>query len=188
MEYNTVIKVLKYIGVVLIIVSIIEFLFISLLTITRVTIDSETVLLRNVIFSSNTFQFTGIVLYFFVIISIFMFMILGMYILNVAINKKVQYKGLAKLLVVMGMIMVLAAFVKMNYLVLLGKNEIETVSYGTIRFQAAIYNQEISPFSLTIFWFYFISENCFLMILGVIIATTGIKWTILIKEEQPLNA
>ena len=70
MEYNPVIKFLKYIGAILIILSIIEFLFISLLAITKVYIDMESILLINVILSSDSFQLSGTVLFIFVIISI----------------------------------------------------------------------------------------------------------------------
>ena len=183
LEYKAVIKSLKYISAILIILSIIEFLFIALLNITKITIDTESNFLIAIILSPDYFQFPGIIFYIFNILSIFMFMVLGMYLLNVVINEKIQTNGLAKLLVVIGMVIVLNAFVKMNYLILLGKSKIETFS-GTIRFQTAIYNPDISPFSLTIFWFYFLSINCFLMIIGAIIATAGIKWTILITEEQ----
>ena len=86
-------------------------------------------------------------------------------------------------MVVIGMVILLGALVKMNYIVLLGKTDISTLS-GDISFQSALYDFDITPILPAIFWVYFISATCCYMIAGLIIATLGIKWNLLIEKPE----
>jgi hypothetical protein len=68
----------------------------------------------------------------------------------------------------------------MNYLVLLGKTKLST----GVSFQTALYRSDITPLMPAIFWGFFISVNCFLLITPLIITAFGIKWTLVIEELE----
>ncbi|KKL99985.1 hypothetical protein LCGC14_1808920, partial [marine sediment metagenome] len=53
-----------------------------------------------------------------------------------------------------------------------------------IRFQAALYDFNITTIIPAIFWTYFISANCAYIILGIVIAAIGIKWNLLIEQSE----
>ena len=98
-------------------------------------------------------------------------------------NKKIESGPLAKYIVVIGMVIVLGGFIKMNYFVLLGKTTI-TSAFTTISFQNALYNTYITPIMPAIFWVYFMSVNVGLMLTGLVVTAVGIKWTLLQEAEK----
>jgi hypothetical protein len=81
------------------------------------------------------------------------------------------------------MVSLLAAFVKMDFLVLLGKTNI-TSTFTTIRFQSALYSPIITSFVGTLFWIFFLSVNAFYLLLGLCITAVGIKWSLLQEEAE----
>jgi len=101
-----------------------------------------------------------------------------------ASNKNIESGPLAKFMVVVGVIILLGSFVKMNYLVLLGKTMITTIS-GPVSFQLALFDSTITPVMPAIFWTFFISVNCCFLISGLGVISVGIKWTLL--QEKPEN-
>jgi hypothetical protein len=111
------------------------------------------------------------------------FLVLGFYIFRTAKSSKMGSKSLAKLMIVIGMVVLIGALVKMNFLVLLGKTDISTF-YGSIPFQTALYDFDITPIIPGVFWIYFISVNCALMIAGLVISAIGIKWSLLIEKPE----
>jgi hypothetical protein len=110
-----------------------------------------------------------------------LYLILGFFIFKTAKANKIESKSLAKLMIVIGMVILLGAFIKMNYLVLLGRTPLSTGS-GSVAFQTALYRPDITPLMPAILWTYFIAVNCFLMIISLIITSFGIKWTLDIEE------
>jgi hypothetical protein len=71
----------------------------------------------------------------------------------------------------------------MNFLVLLGKTDVSTF-YGPISFQSVLYDLDITPIMSGVFWIYFISVNCALMIAGLALTAIGIKWSLLIENPE----
>ena len=187
MEYKAVVKAIEIISAYLIILSIMELVFIVSLLFTEVNVVPEILLLHELIFSSDFISISGSLLYVFLIICMVFFLILGIHMLRFALNNKIESKPLAKYLVVLGMVMLLGAFVKMDYLVLLGKTNVDTV-LGSIPFQTALYDSTITPFIAGVFWVFFISVICCFLITGVIVTTAGIKWTSLIEREESSNS
>ncbi len=187
MEYKAVVKAIEIIAAYLIILSIMELVFIVLLLFTEVNVVPEILLLHELILSSDFISISGSLLWVFLIICMVFFLILGIHMLRFALNNKIESKPLAKYLVVLGMVMLLGAFVKMDYLVLLGKTNVDTV-LGSIPFQTALYDSTITPFSSGVIWVFFISVICCFLITGVIVTTAGIKWTSLIEREESSNS
>ncbi len=185
MKYEKVLKFLEIVGSIFIIISIIELAYIILLNFTPFILDGNTILLSEFVYSSTIFPFSGTLLWLFVIISMVCFLILGIFIFKISSKKNIESKPLTKLIIIIGMVGLLAAFVKMDFLVLLGKTNI-TTTFTTIRFQSALYSDTITAILPAIFWIFFIAVNTFYLIIGLCITGVGIKNSIL--QEQPENS
>lgn len=183
MKYEKVLKFLEIVGSILIIISLIEVAYIVLLNFTPFILDGNTILLSEFVYSSTIFPFSGTLLWLFVIISIFCFLILGIFIFKVSSKKNIESKPLTKLIIIIGMVGLLGAFVKMDFLVLLGKTNIST-TFTTISFQNALFSVSITSIMPAIFWVFFISVNCLLLLLGLCITAVGIKWSLLQEEAE----
>ena len=186
MDYEKVNKFLKIFGLVSIILSSLEFIFIIILNFIEFSIDNNSILLAEFIYSSNIIPLSGTLLWYFVNASVIAYIILDFFIFKIGQEKKIETIPLAKLMIVIGMIILLGGFVKMNYLVLLGKTKITTLT-EPIRFQMALYDFDITPFMPALFWIYFISLNCYILIAGLVVTGLGVKWNLLLEEEKSLK-
>ncbi|MFX0071090.1 MAG: hypothetical protein ACFFAO_08365 [Candidatus Hermodarchaeota archaeon] len=183
MEHKAVVKAIEIISAYLIILSIMELAFIMLLLLTEFNVSPEILPLQELIFSSDFISISGSILWMFLIICMVFFLILGIHMLRFALNNKIKSKPLAKYLVLLGMVLLLGAFVKMDYLVLLGKTEVET-SLGSMPFQTALYDNNITPLASGVIWVFFISVIICFLITGLLVTTAGIKWTLLFEREK----
>jgi hypothetical protein len=183
MKYEKVQKFLEIASSVFIVVSLIELAYLILLNFTQFILDGNPMLLYEFIYSSTIFPFSGTLLWLFVNISSICFLLLGIFIYKLASNKNIESIPLAKYVVGTGMVIVLGAFVKMDFLVLLGHTNIRT-TFTIISFQFALYDFSTTAITPAIFWIYFISLNCFWMISGLGITATGIKWTLQQEEAR----
>ena len=183
MKYEKVLKFLEITGSIYIIISLIELAYIILLNLTPFILDGNTILLSEFVYSMTIFPFSGTLLWLFVNISIFCFLILGVFIYRISSKGNIESTPLAKLIIIIGMVSLLAALVKMDFLVLLGKTNI-TTTFTTIRFQSAIYSTTITSFAPVIFWIFFLSVNTFFLLLGLCITAVGIKWSLLQEAAE----
>ncbi|MHA1987471.1 MAG: hypothetical protein ACW98D_12610 [Promethearchaeota archaeon] len=174
------IKFLEIIGFIFMSLSIIEIEFVIFLHFAEFYVSGASRLLSEIIYSSSYFPLVGTVLWFIFIISIVIFLIVGFFIFKTARKNLIESNSLAKLMIVIGMVIVIGSLLKMNYLVLLGTTNIST----GIPFQSVLYDFSITPLMPMIFWTFFISVNCFLMIISLIITAFGIKWTLVIEETE----
>ena len=185
MNHIKMIKFLKIIGIIFMSLSVIEIIFVISLNFTEFDLNGTPILLLEFIYGSSYISLTGTVLWLFLIISIVIFLILGLYIFKTARENTIESKSLAKLMIVSGMVILIGAFVKMNYLVLLGKIPLFfPPPVGTVLFRAALYRPDITPLMPALFWTFFISVNCFLLITSLIITAFGIKWTLVIEQSE----
>jgi hypothetical protein len=183
MKYEKVLKFLEIVGSILIIISIIELAYIVILNFTPFMLDGNTILLSEFIYSSTIFPFSGTLLWLFLIISMGCFLILGVFIFKISSKKNIESIPLAKLIIIIGMVGLLAAFVKMDFLVLLGRTNITSI-FTTIRFQSALFDPTITSFVAALFWIFFLSVNALYLLLGLSIAAVGIKWSLLQEEAE----
>lgn len=79
------------------------------------------------------------------------------------------------------MIIVMGGFVKMDFLVILGKSYI-TTTFTTITFQSALFDPFTTGLIPALFWTYFLSINTAYLLIGLTVTAVGIKWTLL--QEQ----
>ncbi|MFX0106070.1 MAG: hypothetical protein ACFE75_11350 [Candidatus Hodarchaeota archaeon] len=183
MEYKKVIKFLEIIGSIFIILTLVEIAYIILLNFTQFNVDGNSLLLSEFIYSAIIIPLSGTLLWLFINISIVCFLILGVFIYKIASEKNIESSPLAKYMVVFGMVILLVGFVKMDFLVLLGKEKITTLS-GLIAFQSALFDYSIAPIIAGVFWIYFISVNCLYLIIGLVVTASGIKWTLLQEKAE----
>jgi len=182
MKYEKVLKFLKIMGSIFILISLVEIVFIILMNFVFFTIDGSSYLLNEIIYSSTMFQFAGTLLWIFLISAMACYAIIGLFMFKTGSKTDIESIPLAKFLVVIGMVILLAGFVKMNYLVNLGKTRI-TSTVTTVTFQTALYDMNITPIMPGIFWVFFISANIAILISGLVITAVGIKYTLLQEQE-----
>ena len=186
MEHKKVLKFLKIISFIFIILSLIEIVIAILFNFTEFNFESDSIILYEFIYSADIITLSGTLLWLFLNISMFCFLVFGIFVYRISKNKKIESRSLAKFIVVIGMAILMTSFVKMNFLVLLGKTSLSPGS-DSIDFQKALYDLDITSLIPALFWNIFISVNCGFLTLGVIITTIGIKWTLLQEEiENPI--
>ena len=185
MKQKKVLKFLSIVASIFVILSILEITYIILFNFTEFNFNGSSILLHEFIYSASIIPLSGTLLWLFLMISMFCFLILGIFMYKVTINKKIESRPLAKFMVVMGMVILLTGFVKLNYLVLLGKTKLSPISIpDSITFQSALYDLYITPLIPALFWTFFISVNCYILMAGLIITAFCIKWTLLQEEAE----
>ena len=183
MEHLKVLKFLKIMAYIFISLTLVEITFVILMNFSVFDISGSSTLLAEFIYGSNLISLTGTILWLFLTISVICFLIIGIFLFSIGNKNKIESTSLAKFIMIIGMVILIGALVKMNYLVLLGKTKIATTP-TSIRLQAALYDFNITTIIPAIFWTYFISANCAYIILGIVIAVIGIKWNLLIEQPE----
>jgi len=186
MKHNKILRFLQIVGLIFIIVSLVEIVFFIVFHFTPFTLNGDSILLSEFIYSAEIIPLSGTILWLFLITAMVCYLILGIFMFKIISSKTIESWSLAKYMVVMGMVILLGGFVKMNFLVLLGKIDITTLS-GSIRFQTALYNPTITPIMPAIFWIIYISINCYILIIGLCVTGVAIKWSLLQEEESELS-
>jgi len=102
---------------------------------------------------------------------------------RISLKHNIESIPLAKFIVIIGMVILLGAFIKMNYLVLLGKTEI-TTTFTIIKFQTALYDRVITSIIPAIIWVSFMTVNTCFLIIGLMITAVGIKYTLLQEQAK----
>ena len=186
MERKVVIKWLKIFSISFLILSLVGLVDLILLSmIINVTLDSQPYTILTIIFQSGFMNFHAALLWI-VLLSIFCgFMVLSYSIFTVA-NKNTLDEVLAKFLLLIGLFLIIGGFITMNFIVLLSNSTINT-GLTTIIFRNALYTPSITPVIGAIMWWYFTDLiGCFL-ISGLIFGGIGLKWMLLIQEEESTN-
>ncbi len=183
MKHNKILRFLQIVGLIFIIVSLVEIVFFIVLHFTPFTLSSDSFLLSEFIYSAEIIPLSGTLLWIFLVTAMVCYLILGIFMYKIIVSKTIESWSLAKYMIVIGMVILLGGLVKMNFLVLLGKTKITTIS-DSIRFQTALYNPTVTPLMPAIFWIIYISINCYILIVGLCVAGIGVKWTLLQEEKE----
>ena len=75
------------------------------------------------------------------------------------------------------------SFIKLEYIVLLGKTGI-TIGGEIYTLQQALYTPIIAPFSMAVMWFFFYIVVCCYLTLGLIFAGSGLSWILAIENSK----
>jgi len=187
MEREAVLKWVKIFSVSFFILSIVELLdlilFSSLITL---NLDSALYSITTIIFQSGFMSIYAMLLWIILLCVIISFIVLSLSIFRVVKKDNIDNYVLAKFLLLIGLFLIIGDFIKTNFVVLLGKSTINT-GITTITLQDALYTPSITPLFGTLMWIYFtVVISCFL-ISGLIFGGIGLKWMLLIQEEQSSN-
>ncbi len=187
MKHNKILRFLQIVGLIFIILSLVEIVLFIVLHFIPFTLNGDSLLLSEFVYSAEIIPLSGTLLWIFLITAMVCYLILGIFMYKIILSKTIESWSLAKYMVVIGMVILLGGFVKMNFLVLLGKTDITTLS-GSIRFQTALYNPTITPIIAALVWIIYISINCYILIIGLCVTGIAIKWNLLQEEESELSS
>jgi len=187
MERKVVIKWLKIFSISIFILSLVGLAdFILFSTLTNVSLDSQQFTILTIIFQSSFMTFHAGLLWI-VLFSIFCgFIVLSYSIFTVANKNTLDDEVLAKFLLLIGLFLIIGGFITMNFMVLLGNSTINT-GPPPITFQNALYSPSITPVIGTIMWLYLIVPVYCFLVSGLIFGGIGLKWMLLIQEEESTN-
>ncbi len=198
MEREVVLKWLKIFSVSFFILSIVELLDLILFSfLINLTLDSVQYNIFSVIFQlrvnyTSVMTAHAMLLWIVLLCVICSFIVLSLSIFKVAKKNTIESPTLAKFLLLIGLFLIIGGFIKTNFIVLLGNSPItywvEALSmYTTITLQNALFSPSITPILGAIMWDYFtVVTSCFL-ISGLIFGGVGLKWMLLIQEEETSN-
>ncbi len=184
MERKVVIKWVKIFSISFFILSLLGLVDLILLsTLINLTLDSEQFTIITIIFQSGFMTFHAVLLWI-VLLSIFCAFIVLSYAIYKSVSKNtVEDKIHAKFLLLIGLFLIIGGFITMSFIVLLGKSTINT-GITTIILLEALISPSITPVIGAIMWWYFLFVvSCFL-ISGLIFGGIGLKWLLLIEEEE----
>jgi hypothetical protein len=188
MDQGKIIKGMKLAAIVFVVVSIIEIIFVLIMGFTPVNINNETVTLTAVIFNPVIVPAEGMLFWIFMIVLMCFYLVLGLVFFKLSIRKEINSKVLAKYLTVLGMLVLIMTFVRIEYYILLAKTPISyTTAFTPPTFQSLLYSHNITPFIVVILWIFFMSVSCFYLIIGLIISAGALKWQLEIDKSEKLE-
>lgn len=184
MERKVVLKWLSIFSISFFILSIVELIdLIIFSTVITMNLDAQQFTIFSVIFQSGFMSIHAPLLWIILLCVICAFIALAFSIYRVAKKQIIEDFNLAKFLLLIGLFLVIGGFIKMSFVVLLGKNIINT-GLTTITFQNALYSPTITPVIGAIMWVYFIVVVCSFLVSGLIFGGVGLQWMLLIQDEE----
>ena len=184
MERKAVLKWLKLFSIIFMLLSVVELLDIILFSsLINLTLDSSQYNIISIFFESGFMAIHAMILWIFLLCVICGFIVFSYSIFNVAIKNKIENRTLAKFLLLIGLFLIIGGFIKTSFITLLGNSTINTIIPDT--FQNVVNSQSLLG---SIMWYYFtLVVSCFL-ISGLIFGGVGLKWMLLIQEEETSNS
>lgn len=181
MEHKVVIKWLKIFSISFLILSLgglIDFILFS--TIINVTLDSKQYTILAIIFQSGFMTFHAALLWIILLCIFIGYTVLSYSIFTVAKKNTLDDKILAKFLLLIGLFLIIGGFITLSFLVLLGTSTIDTGLTTTILHNSSVIGGMM--------WTYFIFVVYCFLVSGLIFGGIGLKWTLLIQEEETSNS
>ena len=191
MERKAVIKWMKIFSATFFILSIVELIDLILFSsLINLNLDGSQYSIISVIFQSGFMAVHAMLLWVFLLFVICSFIVLSFSIFRVAKKNKIENLTLAKFLLLIGLFLIIGGFIKTNFFVLLGNSNLNTITPITLPIGLDPTLQNVINFQSligAIMWIYFtVVTSCFL-ISGLIFGGIGLKWMLLIQEEETSN-
>ncbi len=177
MERKVIIKWLKIFSISFLILSfggLIDFILFS--TINNVTLDGDQYTILEIIFQSGFMTFHAALLWIILLCIFSGYCVLSYSILTVAKKNTLDDKILAKFLLLIGLFLIIGGFITLSFLVLLGNSTIDSGITTVIFHNSSVIGG--------IMWSYFIFVVYCFLVSGLIFGGIGLKWTLLIQEEE----
>jgi len=183
-ERKAVLKWLKIFSVSFFILTVVELLDLILFSfLINLTLDSTQYSVFSVIFQSGFMTIHAMLLWIILLCVICSFIVLSLTIFRAAKKNTIETPKLAKLLLLIGLFLIIGGFIKTNFIVLLGNSNI---SITADTFLSALYSPvtSITPIFGGLMWGYFTVVVGSILISGLIFGGIGLKWILLIQEEE----
>jgi len=185
MQYKVVTKCVVGLGIIFVALSAIELVFMLLIALTEVYINGEMLLIQDLLLNQDLMPIEGIFLWIFIIMCICIFMVIGLVFIIIGIKKNLDGPVLAKYLTILGMFILVLSFIKLEYIVLLGKSELSFSMKNTLpKFQALLFNNDLTPIPTACMWIFLTAVVCSHLMAGLVVAASGINWTLEYERQK----
>ncbi len=164
---------LMIISCTFVILSVLELIFLLILSLTEININNENILILDLLFDGNFVPIEGLCLFIFIAILPFCFLIFGFMLFKIALTKDIDNMILAKYLSKIGLFILIATFIKVEFYLLLSKVQ---VNYNSNTFQSLLYSHDIVPITAAMIWMFFSGVFCSHLVGALVIAGGGLKW------------
>lgn len=186
MERKAVLKWLKIFSIIFFLLSVVELLDLILFSVLiNLTLDSSQYSIISIIFESGLMTPHAILLWIFLLCVICGFIVLSYSLFNVAKKNKIEDRTLAKFLLLIGLFLIIGGFIKTSFITLLGNSTVYTlITIIPLESDTLLLLLNTQSLLGSIMWYYLtIVVSCFL-ISGLIFGGIGLKWMLLIQEEE----
>ena len=181
MDSKGVSRFLRIFSLSFVVVSIIELISVVVFHVTELNIGKE-IFVQDLLFGSGLFPLSGTIMWILLILLISCFLLFGIVLRKVAKIDENRIRVLSRQLIVIGVFILIACYVKLEYIMLLSKTEI-LVNAKLINFEAALYNPSITPFYAAIIWISFTGIALGYLVFGLIITGGGIQWSVELQKK-----
>lgn len=182
MEYSAIKKYLLPVSLIFIVVSVVEIINVFILLGTKLTIDGDSLTFAQFIADSTLLPTKALIVWILLMISSYLFCILGGLLYYLRSKENLDHLVMSKYLTTLGMLILLTSFIKLEYIILLAKTEV--LIADDLTFQLALYDLNIAPAYVAALWIYFYATVCCFLMFGLVVAASGLKWTLEIEKED----
>jgi len=193
MQQSAVKKGTLFVGATFMVVSVIELIFMVIIGLTEATIDGEAVTLSSLIFGGGIVPIEVAFLWIFLAVIMCFFALLGFVMCKIVLSKNLDGETIGKYLSIIGMLILILTFVKLEYIILVQKTVVtydtDAICHPSVEickntFQSLLYNPNITPFVAAALWIFFTAVSCGYLICGLVVAAGGLKWVLEIEKAQ----
>lgn len=186
MEYEAIKKWVQGFGLIFIVSSIIELINTILILNTQVKFEGKTYTVQELFFSSGRVPSTTPIIFIFLVCSICIFLIFGFLLIKI-VSKNIDFRLMAKYLLVLGVLTLLFSFIKLGYITYLEEGKVnlngKAITFGYFLWK---YNTSvIGPYSLLISWTFYTATVCAYLIIGLVLSGGGLSWILELAKQQP---
>jgi len=183
MERKGIYKWIRIFGLIFLILSTLEVLVYILFSfMVNVDMGLENYIVIELIFASGYMTPHAGLIWVISLCIILCFAMVGFYLVRIAGKKALANLTLARFCLLIGLFLILGGFIKMEFIVLLARSEIDP----NFIFQDFVYNSLYIPLIGSIMWVYFTLVTCIFLVSGLIFGGFGLKW-ILNLQENPIK-
>ena len=183
MEREVINKWLGRFGLGIAILSLLEILTIIILGVTPLVINGSMMTMHELILVSGLFPVAGALAWIFLLLIICGFLILGGFLIFIIKKKNIALPYFAKYSIVIGMLLLIGAFNKMEYVHILQRTTVD-ISPTALSFQTILIDPDFTPFYVLIFWNFFSVVVCTYTVVALIIAAGGLNITLKFERKE----
>ncbi len=182
-KYSAICKSLIVLSVFFIASSIAE-LIVGLIFINiKLNFNGEKILIKDMLLTTDYLSIDGFFAVICLLIILCCYILLGIAFYIIGKRKSIEELLFAKHFLIIGMLLFILTFTKLEYLVILGNLKVSIDENYT--FQTALYSKELGAYPIGgALWFFFISVACEYCVIAIVTSGTALKWIIEIENKR----